>query len=147
MNPLLYAKLGAAAALLALAFYLGSLGPKAALERDHAAMAEATTQALLAQRASQQTQAINDNAAEKAHDEDLEAIPLHIRHDPVFVRLPAQDCRVPAAQTKTGGNDPGKGGVQPGSGERDIRPAIEALKIKYETVLADCRRLDAEWPK
>jgi hypothetical protein len=51
MNPLLYAKVGAAVVLLAVVFYLGGLGPKAALERDHAAMAQAATQALLAQRA------------------------------------------------------------------------------------------------
>jgi hypothetical protein len=51
MTPyLLYIKIAAGVALLLLAFHLGSLGPKAALDRDHAAMAEATTQALLAQR-------------------------------------------------------------------------------------------------
>jgi hypothetical protein len=149
MNPLLYAKLGAAAVLLAVVFYLGGLGPKAALERDHAAMAEATTKALLAQRSTQQTQAINDNVVEKAHDQDLEAIPLHIRHDPVFVRVPGPtpDCPVPGTQAKASGNDPGGGGVQPRPGDRDIRPGLEALKIKYETALADCRRLDREWPR
>jgi hypothetical protein len=149
MNPLLYAKIGVGVALLAFVFYLGGLGPKAAMERDHAAMAEAATQALLAQRAAAQAQAINDNAAEKTHDQDLEAIPLHIRHDPVFVRVPGpvKDCGVPSTEAKAGGNDSSKPGVQSGSGERDIRPGLEALKVKYETALADCRRLDAEWPK
>jgi hypothetical protein len=148
MNPLLYAKLGAGGAVLALVFYLGGLGPKAALERDHAAMAETATQALLAQRAAAQAQAINDNAAEKTHDQDLEAIPLHIRHDPVFVRVPSTtSCPMSGTEAKASSNDPIKPGVQSGSGERDIRPGLEALKVKYETALADCRRLDAEWPK
>jgi hypothetical protein len=150
MNPLLYAKIGIGVALLAMFFYLGGLGPKAALDRDHAAMAEATANALIAQRKAAQAQAINDNVAEKAHDQELEAIPLHIRHDPVFVRLPGpSNCGVPAAKPEavSHDSDPSSGGVQPGSGERDIRPALEQMKIKYETALADYRRLDAECQK
>lgn len=65
MTPLAYAKWGGiAAALLAwswLCFHQGGLGPTAALERDHADMAEATTKALLAQAA----QAAADHASQQ----------------------------------------------------------------------------------
>lgn len=49
MTPILYAKLGAGAALLALVFYLGGLSPRAALQAQHAAWAEAAANALVAQ--------------------------------------------------------------------------------------------------
>jgi len=151
VNPILAAKLGAAALLLiviaGVGYHFGGLSSKTALEADHAAMAKAATDALLAQRASAQAQAINDNAAEKQHDQDLEAIPLHIRHDPVFVRVPgpAPNCPMPGTEVKAAGQDPGSGGAESGYG-RDLRPSIEKFKIKYETVLADCRRLNSEWP-
>lgn len=153
MNPYsILVELGIAAVLLAVAlavgYHFGGLTARNALEVDHTAMAQAATDALLAQRASAQTQAINDNAAETAHDQTVEALPARVVRTPVFLRAPGDVCpdRVPGTQAQTRGDHPAGGGAQRGGGG-DLRPAIEALKVKYETVLADCRRLDAEWPK
>lgn len=166
MSPLspylVYIKFGAAAVLLAIAagagYHFGGLDGKAkvaeaktALEADHAAMAKAATDALLAQRSHAAAEAITDNKAEAQHDQTIESLPARVVRTPVWVRAPGDICpaddRVSGAQAQTTGQDPGGRGAQPGSGERDIRPAIEAFKLKYETALADCRRLDAEWPK
>lgn len=137
-----------AATIFGVGFHFGGMASRTALEADHAAMAEAATQALLAQRSAQEAQAINDNAAETAHDQTIESLPARVVHTPVFLRAPGDVCpdRVSGTKAQTGGEHPSGSGVQPRSG-RDLRPAIEALKVKYETALADCRRLDAEWPK
>jgi hypothetical protein len=137
------------AALFGSGYHFGGLASKTALEADHAAMSKAATDALLAQRSQAAAQAITDNKAETVHDQTLESLPTRVIRTPVFVRAPGDVCPdvVPTAQTQAGGQDPGGRGAEPGSRERDIRPAIEALKIKYERALADCRRLDAEWPQ
>jgi hypothetical protein len=136
------------AVAVAVGWHMGGLGPRAELEAQHAAWAQTTAQALLAQRASAQAQAINDNAAETAHDQTIEALPARVVRTPVFLRAPGDLCpdRVPSPQAQTSGQHPASGGAESGRGG-DLRPAIEALKVKYETALADCRRLDAEWPK
>jgi hypothetical protein len=84
--------------------------------------------------------------AEAQHAKDLAAIPLRIVSTPIWLH-DGQICagtvpRLPEAS----GSDSAGGGAIEGPG-RDIRPLIEALKVKYETVLADCRRLDSEWPR
>lgn len=154
VNPyLIYVKLGAAALALAGAFgggfYFGGLQPKTALAVDRAATATAVTSGLLTERSQATAQAVTDNKAESVHDQTIESLPARIVRTPVFLRTPADLCPdpVPSTQAQTAGNDPGGRGTQPRSGEGDIRPAIEAFKLHYETVLADCRRLDAEWPK
>lgn len=153
MNPLLWAKLAGTVALVALIFFggwhLGGLKGQADVARLERDQAQNTATAVMNERASAQAIALTDRQAETTHDQDLEAIPLHIRHDSVFVRIPGPtpDCPVPGAKAQAGGKDPSGGGIQPGPRDRDIRPGLEALKVKYETALADCRRLDAEWPK
>lgn len=147
-----YLKLGGILAAIAivfgLGFHFGGMGPRVALERDHAAMAKATTDALLSQRAHDAAQAINDNAAETVHDQDLEAIPLHVIHDTVFVRLPATpNSPVPGTKAEAGGEHPASGATEQRLEYRDIGPGLAAFEARYETVLADCRRLNAEWPK
>lgn len=104
MNPLLYAKLGAAAVLLMLVFYLGGLGPKAALERDHAAMAQATTKALLAQQKATETEHVRQQKVIDAYDATKD-IP-----DPVTTGLAhrvyiaaAGGCHVPEARAVASG--------------------------------------------
>jgi hypothetical protein len=52
---------------------------------------------------------------------------------------------LPAPAPKASPQLPAAGGVVQGPG-RNIRPAIEALKLKYETALAECRAEHAEWP-
>jgi hypothetical protein len=153
VTPLAYAKWGGIAAfLIGLSFFWyhqGGLASKTKLEGFQAAQAEGTAKAVLAERASAAATALTDRAAETTHDQDLEAIPLHIRHDAVIVRLPgpAPDCPVPGAKTETGGEHPAPGPIEPGSRYRDIGPGLAAFEARYETALADCRRLDAEWPK
>lgn len=150
---LVYLKIGGAALLLAIAagagYHFGGLASKTALEADHAAMAKVATDALLAQRSQAAAQAITDNTAEAAHDKTIESLPARVIRTPVFLRAPGDVCPdvVPATQAQTGGADPAGRAAEQGSGEHDLRPALEAFKLKYETVLADCRRLDVEWPK
>jgi hypothetical protein len=161
MTPILYAKIGGIAVLAALlvsgGYHFGSLHgeldastAKTALADFGEAQAANTAKAVLAERASAAATAINDNLAESAHDKTIESLPARVVHNPVFLRAPGDLC--PASGTvsdpkaKAASIDPAGRAVQPGSGI-DLRPAIEALKVKYEIVLADCRRLDAEWPK
>lgn len=158
MSPyLIYVKLGAAALMLAIAagagYHFGGMASRTALEADHAAMAKATTDALLAQRAHAAAQAINDNAAETQHAQTIiqidSAPPMRT---PVFLCAPGDPLRagaVSSAETQAGGiaADPAEGRSQRMDRERDIRPGIEALKRQLEKVMADYRRLDAEWAK
>lgn len=157
MTPLTYAKWGGiAAAFLAwsvLCFHQGSLGPTTALALDHAAMAKAATDALLAERAATEAQAINDHAAETTHANDLRTIDhAPPRTDPVIVCVrtpsPVRVGPVPGAKAETGGlpADTQAGGTDSGRGV-NIRAALNDLEVKYEKVLADYRQLDSEWPK
>lgn len=50
----------------------------------------------------------------------------------------------PAASTDS--SHPSPGGSDDGR-RRDIRPQLEAFKLKYETALAECRSVIAQWPK
>jgi hypothetical protein len=155
MTPILYAKWGGiAAAFLAwswLCFHQGSLEPTAALALDHAAMAKAATDALLAERAAAEAQAINDHATETTHANDIATIDhTPPRTNPVIVyRNAAAVCQraVPGAKTEAGGlpADTQEGGTDSGRGI-NIRAALNDLEMKYEKVLADYRQLDAEWP-
>jgi hypothetical protein len=143
----------AVAAIFFAGFRIGGLGPTAALEADHAAMAKAATDALLAQRAHAVAEAINDNAAETQHAQtiiQIDAAPP-IR-TPVFLCAPGGPVRagsLPGAETKAGGlpADPAGGRGQPVDRGSNIRPAVEELKKRLEKVMADYRQLDAEWPK
>ena len=133
-------------------FHFGGLGPTAALERDHAAMAKATTDALLAQRAAAEAQAINDHAAETTHANDIRAIDnASPRTDPVLVYRTVKACvdPVPGAEAQAGGvaTHPAEGRSESVDRGRDIRPAIEEVKRRLEKVMADYRQEDSEWPK
>lgn len=155
MTPVAYFKwAGISAALIGwswLCFHQGGLGPTAALERDHAAMAQTMTNALLAQRAAAEAAAINDHATEVTHATDIAQIDhAPPRTDPVLVYRTVKACvdPVPGAEAKAGGvtTHPAEGGTDGGRGV-NIRAALNELEIKYEKVLADYRQLDAEWPK
>lgn len=94
----------------------------------------------------QQTQA---KPAEAQHEDDLTAIDLRVIHTPVLVHDGAL-CPGPVHPTAAtaGENDPSAsaGGVVGGTGSIDIRPALEAYKAKLETIVADDRREDSDWP-
>jgi hypothetical protein len=159
-----YLKMGGIAALaialLAVGYHFGGLRGQeeadaaktalAAFQRDASAN---VAKAVLAERASAEALAINDNAAEAAHDKTIESLPDRTVRTPVFVRGSADNCPspggrpVPATPAKAAGDDPAGRAVESGPGSGDIRPALEQFKIRYETALADCRRLDAEWPR
>lgn len=136
MNPILAAKLGAAMALLALAFYLGGLGPKAALERDHAAMAEATTQALLAQQKAAETEHARQQRIIDAYD----AAPIDFVAPTLARRLyiaAVGGCDLPKARTVASGTEaPSPLPSGPSGVERALGELIEACS-------ADARQLNA----
>jgi hypothetical protein len=84
--------------------------------------------------------------AEKEHAKDLAAIPLRVVTTPIWLH-DGQICAGPlSGVSQTASSDSPGGGAVEGPG-RDIRPLIEQFKAKYETALADCRRLDSEWPR
>lgn len=144
MAAIAYAKwIGIALSVFAIAagsFHLGSLGPKAELAKYQAAQALAGTH--------EETKQLNTNVtAEKAHDEDLNYIDLHVVRTPVLVcDNPPAANRVPVP-SEAGHPAAQSGGTDPGPRERDVRDELSAFEVKYEKILADCRRLDAEWPK
>jgi hypothetical protein len=157
MTPLFYLKAGGALALVLVIFgsgyHIGGLAPTAALEADHASMAQAATGALLAQRAASEAQAINDNTAQVTHGKDIAKIDATPpRTDPVIVYVhtpnPVRIGPVPGTEAQAGGvpADPQGGGSDLGRGV-NIRAALDSLEVKYEKVLADYRQLDSEWPK
>ena len=158
MTAVLYAKLGGIALAIALLFgagyHFGGMASKTQLEAQDAAQSQATAKAVLAERASALAQAAQDHTAENTHAADLAKIdstPPSIAPVLVYVSTPGaiRTGAVPGPQTQAGGQpaDTQGGGRQPVGGGRDIRPDIEALKKRLETVMADYRQLDAEWPR
>jgi hypothetical protein len=85
--------------------------------------------------------------AEAQHAKDIAAIPLRVVTTPIWLH-DGQICAgaVPTLPQEAAGVDPESGGAESGPG-RDIRPLLERFKAKYEAVIADCQRLDAEWPR
>lgn len=151
---MIYLKLAGAAAVCALFFWLGGLAPKTALEAARAAQAQTLATALLKQRSQDAAQAAADNKADATHDQDIAKIDsTPARVDPLIVYRAASpgSCRpVPgaAAQAGPGGTDPAGRGSEPADRDGvDRRAEVEALKAHLERVMADYRRLDAEWPK
>lgn len=141
MTPTTIKWIAGAAALIAysyLWFWLGSLPPKLKAETAIAKQSQVEVQ--------QEAKQIQTNQhAEAIHDDDLRAINLTVTRTPIIVRNSACPVPLPAASTNP---NPASGPVDPGPrGDRDIRPQIDAFERKYETVLADCRRLAAEWPR
>lgn len=53
--------------------------------------------------------------------------------------LPATAASADSAHSGAGGTDEGR--------RRDIRLQVESLKLKYETALAECRSVIAQWPR
>jgi hypothetical protein len=71
---------------------------------------------------------------------------------PVWVCPPEGRERsvLPTPTSEAGGEHPVGGAALEGSGPdhaRNIGPELSAFKQRWETVLAECRALDAQWPK
>lgn len=144
MTPLAYLKYGsivaAALALFAAGWHLGALGPTAKLA------AYKSSQAVL-QATQESTQLKTDQKADEVHDEEISAIRLHVVDTPVLVRMPVSAPAAVQGTPAAADQPPGPRPADAGSGERDIRPGITALEARYESVIADCRRMAAEWPQ
>lgn len=130
---LTYAKIGAAVALLAIVagigFHLGGLRATAALEADHAAMAEAATKALLAQAA----QAASDHASQQkvidrydATKDDPDPASIGTAHR-VLIVAAAGGCPVPEAGALAGrAAEPARVAIGPSEVERRLNDYIQA---------------------
>jgi hypothetical protein len=119
-------KWAAIVGLLAFVYHAGGNGPRAALERDHAAMAEAATQALLAQRSAQEAEATRINKAVT----DYENAPLDPIAPTIARRLyiaAAGGCAVPSSPTVASGTQaPAAQPLGPAGVERALGGLIEA---------------------
>lgn len=140
-----------AAAIGAGSFYLGGLGPKAALATYQLGQARVVADAVIAQQARDRAEAINDNQAEKTHAADIQKIDdLPAIASPLIVyRTAPRGCTVSSTQAQASGittHTPGGGG-EPVDRGSNIRPAVEALKKRLEKVMADYRQEDQEWPR
>jgi hypothetical protein len=73
-------------------------------------------------------------------------------------RAPVRLCPNPPGTRPVPGNPPGSKGEPAGSGGsdlgpgedivgEDLRPALAAFELKYESALASCRSVLAQWPK
>lgn len=151
-----YLKYGALAALVAGLFgfgwYGGALQGRAAVARLERDQAQLTATAVLAERASWQTQSLSNHQAEIQHAAEIaQADDIAPIASPVIVvyRLtPTRDCPVPggAIEARPLPAHPEAGGGEPVDRGRDIRPAVEAIKRRLEKLMADYRQIDAEWP-
>lgn len=151
----IYAKIAGAVMTVALIFWsgwhMGGLGPREQLATANAAWQATEVKRLAQQKADQvKAETQKDNAVE-IHTDDIQEIssvpvstkPLRVCSQPSTARNPAVPV---ASQTDSQRADTSAGTVESGNGS-DIRPAYEALKIKYEKVLADYRQLDVAWPR
>ena len=94
----------------------------------------------------------SDANAQRAQDlEDVRAAVAAHGSEPVYiVRNAPSGGAVPAPAAAAGCGRPASGGTDAGPrGDPlavDVRPAINAFELKYETVLANCRAAIASWP-
>jgi len=114
--------------------------------RCQAKMAQALSQAKQEQDAAQAAYSAKMEAINAQYQQELAAISGRVVYRPIWLH-DGQVCAgaMPSAPTEAGDPHPGAGGTVSGPGT-DIRPQLEAFKAKYETALAECRRLDRAWP-
>lgn len=142
MNPLSYIKYGSILALALVIFgagwHFGSLGPT----KKFAAykFAQQTAQA-----AQESKQLKVNQKADEVHEDEIAAIRLRVVDTPVFVRIPTV---IPVQSTpETVHPSASTGGTLPAARDVDIRQGINAFEERIESLVADCRRLDTEWPQ
>ncbi len=152
----LYIKLGAAvlaaAALLAVGWHFGSLGPKTELAQFQSKQAQLTADAVLAERAANQAEKERDHQTELKHAQVITQINIDpVNTAPVLVCEPAEIHSSPVSgtegETNSSGTSTAERGGEPVDRGRDIRPAIEALKKRLERIMADYRQEDEEWAR
>jgi len=84
--------------------------------------------------------------ADKAKADALATLPPAI-HTPVFVHLPGTLCPdAPGSVSQADSVHPDPRGNGSGPGERDIRPGVEAFKMRYGKSLLDCQNILSKWP-
>jgi len=83
--------------------------------------------------------------AQRVQDTQTITAAIGAHRDPLIVRVPASANTVPGVAPKTASICPASGGDDAGS-RVDLRPAVAAFELKYETVLADCRSALSQWP-
>jgi hypothetical protein len=87
-------------------------------------------------------------ATKKADDERIEQVSsVHFSNDPVFMCKPATVHTHPvpvSAPTARGVNVAPRGGFDDRP-QRDLRPYINAVELKYETALAACHSVVQKW--
>lgn len=84
--------------------------------------------------------------AKKDKDDALANLPAPIR-TPVFVRVPGTVCSSsPGQAPKADSVHTDAGGNGQGSGVSDIRPGLEAFKVRYGRSLLDCKEVLADYP-
>lgn len=102
----------------------------------------------------EQAQTLAGWRQESSNANDQLSRDLATLHAPVPDKPPVWLCNgsseprsevLPAPATSPDSAHPAPGGTDTGRG-RDIRPQLEALKLKYETALAECRSVIAQWP-
>lgn len=103
----------------------------------------------------EQAKTLNSWRKESTNANDQLTRDLASLHAPAPDKPPVWLCNPPASPrsevlsaptSKARPQLPAAGGVLEGP-RRDIRPQLEALKLKYETLLAQCRAEHAEWPQ
>lgn len=103
----------------------------------------------------EQAKTVEDWHQESTNANDQLSRDLASLHAPAPDKPPVWLCNVPASPGRavlptpaasTDSAHPALGGTDDGR-RRDIRPQVEALKLKYETALAECRSVIAQWPR
>jgi hypothetical protein len=88
--------------------------------------------------------------AEVKRETDMAGVTALIgaQHAPIRLCIPpkASPGTVSGNPASTPSGTAASGGTDAGSGE-DIRPAINAYELKYESALASCRSVLSQWPK
>jgi hypothetical protein len=134
-------------------YHFGGLQSRTELADFQSKQAMNTANAVLAERASAQAQAVIDHNTELTHAQtivQIDAAPAI--STPVLLCEPTStsppSSPVPSTEGKAGGvaANPTGGGSQPVDRAVNIRPTAEELKKRLEKIMADYRQLDTEWP-
>lgn len=99
------------------------------------------------------------HAAQLSADYELQLIQAKAKSDatplpatiysPVLVRVPGTKVCTGTTTSVPQADDvhPNSGGNGPGSGERDIRPGLEAFKVRYGNAFKACQQDLDDWPE